>query len=233
MPCALFGKTPVKRDFIAPGVPRAFLDLWEPWMQAGLSSSKHSLNAEWQPRFLTAPLWRFWLGPALSGATTVGAFMPSLDGIGRYYPLTVLAMPGAGEAFAPPDADLHESWFEMAESFLLSTLEADATYDDIQARLTALPEPRPYQALGGEERLIRVGEHCRFAAPENGVSTVLFQQFRSADWLTIHAGRSYWWTQGGEGFPVQALAAAGMPPPEAFAGLLTGGLGSTSQPALA
>jgi type VI secretion system protein ImpM len=233
MPCALFGKTPTKRDFIAPGVPRGFLDVWEPWMQAGLSSSRHALDAAWQARFLRAPLWRFWLGPQLCGATYLGAFMPSLDGIGRYYPLTILALPGEGDAFATPDVDLHAAWFEAAENFLLSTLEAAMTFDDIEAQLALLPEPQGFRPAGGAERLIAIAESCRFAQPSDGLATTLFQQFRDADWLTLHGRRSYWWTQGGEEFPVQALAATGMPPPECFAGLLTGELGTTSQPALA
>ena len=43
-------KAAAKRDFIAVGAPRAFLDVWEPWMQGGISASRHSLGEAWQER---------------------------------------------------------------------------------------------------------------------------------------------------------------------------------------
>ena len=68
MQCGLFGKLPTKRDFIAHQAPREFLDVWEPWMQGGISASRHELGDDWQQAFLTAPIWRFWLGAELCGA---------------------------------------------------------------------------------------------------------------------------------------------------------------------
>ncbi len=36
MQCNLYGKLPTKRDFIAMGAPRDFLNTWEPWLQEGV-----------------------------------------------------------------------------------------------------------------------------------------------------------------------------------------------------
>ena len=99
MRCGLFGKLGAKRDFIALATPRSFLEAWEPWMQACLSASRHHLGEGWQQAFLTAPVWRFWLGAEICGTTVMGAVMPSLDGVGRYYPLALHAM---ADADAPP-----------------------------------------------------------------------------------------------------------------------------------
>src|SRR5262245_13344907 len=129
MKCALYGKLPAKRDFIATGTPRAFLDVWEPWMQGGISASRNSLKDEWKQIFLTAPIWRFLLGAELCGTTVLGAFMPSLDGIGRYFPLTLIACPEGGAAIPPPELDPQDAWFAEAEEFLLSTLDQDTTFD--------------------------------------------------------------------------------------------------------
>ena len=74
MQCGLYGKLPTKRDFIAIKAPREFLEVWEPWMQGGLSASRHALGDNWQQTFLTAPIWRFWLGSELCGRTVLGAF---------------------------------------------------------------------------------------------------------------------------------------------------------------
>src|SRR5262245_52262070 len=129
MRCGLYGKLPSKRDFVAIGTPRALLDVWEPWMQAGISASRVELGGGWKQAFLTAPIWRFWLGAQICGKTVLGAFMPSLDGVGRYFPLTLFACPDEGGAIPPPELDPHDAWFAAAEEFLLATLEPAATFE--------------------------------------------------------------------------------------------------------
>ena len=91
MRCGLYGKLPAKRDFVAISAPREFLAVWEPWLQGSISASRLALGNSWQAVFLRAPIWRFWLGAGLSGNTIAGAFMPSVDGVGRYFPLTAFA----------------------------------------------------------------------------------------------------------------------------------------------
>ena len=97
------GSFRAKRDFVALSAPRAFLDVWEPWLQGGISASRLSSASGWQQAFLRAPIWRFWLGADICGATVAGAFMPSVDGVGRYFPLTVFACAEPGIAIPPPD----------------------------------------------------------------------------------------------------------------------------------
>ena len=146
MRCGLFGKLGAKRDFIALATPRGFLEAWEPWVQASLSASRHQLGDRWQQAFLTAPVWRFWLGAEICGTTVAGAIMPSLDGMGRYYPLTLHAIADAGARLPPPDIDTQDDWFAMAESFLLSTLERDCHFEEVSAALDHLAVPRTRSA---------------------------------------------------------------------------------------
>ena len=98
MACSLFGKLPSKRDFVAIRAPRRFLTVWENWVQAGLASSREQLGNGWQEAYLSAPIWRFWLGRHLAGRPVLGALMPSVDGIGRYFPVCAL---GAFDAPRP------------------------------------------------------------------------------------------------------------------------------------
>src|SRR5262249_60294360 len=88
MQCSLYGKVPAKRDFIAIGAPREFLNAWEPWLQGAISASRTALGERWQPAFLTAPIWRFWLGADICGRGVIGAFMSSLDRGGPHFSLT-------------------------------------------------------------------------------------------------------------------------------------------------
>jgi len=128
MQCSLYGKLPARRDFVAVGAPREFLNAWEPWLQSAISSSRHELGKNWQAAFLAAPIWRFWLGADICGRSVIGAFMSSLDGVGRYFPLTLFACADDDAAIPPPEVNSQDDWFEAAEGLLLSTLEHDANF---------------------------------------------------------------------------------------------------------
>ena len=141
MQCSLYGKLPSKRDFIALGAPRDFLNAWEPWLQSGVSASRATLGDNWQSAFLTAPVWRFWLGADMCGKSVIGAFMPSSDGIGRYFPLTLFACADDNSAIPPPEFETQEDWFRAAEDFLISTLDENKTFDAIVADLEGLAVP--------------------------------------------------------------------------------------------
>jgi type VI secretion system protein ImpM len=141
MQCGLYGKVPAKRDFIAIGAPREFLNAWEPWLQAAISASRTTLGEGWQPAFLTAPIWRFWLGADICGRSVTGAFMSSLDGVGRYFPLTLFALADGGAVIPPPEYGAQDGWFDTVEAFLMSTLDQGAQFETMTAQLGALPPP--------------------------------------------------------------------------------------------
>lgn len=222
MPCGLYGKLPAKRDFIAIGIPRGVLTAWEPWLQGGLSASRASLGEGWRDAFLRAPIWRFWLGAGIAGEAVLGAFMPSVDGIGRYFPLTLIGTGGEGPSPPPPEYEPFDAWFAEAEDFLLATLSSETGFEAVTRGIADLPDPvstrRPSEA--GALRL-RGGTLVSETAAEAFRDT--FSALRPLDHGNVHAGMSYWWTQGGEGFAPRALASRGLPDPYVFAGLLTGG----------
>lgn len=220
MRCGLFGKIGAKRDFIAIATPRSFLEAWEPWVQAALSASRHQLGPGWQQAFLTAPVWRFWLGAAICGTTVAGAIMPSLDGVGRYYPLTLHAVTGEAVSLPPPSIDPQDEWFGQVEAFLLSTLDRAATFEQISDTLDRLAVPR-LQAT--------VADGPPIGSAAGTVSAVdafagSFAALCAAN-PQVYAAASFWWTAGGEGFPPMALCYRGLPDPFHYSTLLTGDLG--------
>lgn len=219
MPLALYGKLFAKRDFIAENVPRGFLDTFEPWLQGALSASRLSLGTGWQKAYFEAPIWRFHLGPGHCGRALLGALMPSVDGVGRSFPLVAFAAAPAGRTFASPLLDAQESWFNAVETFLLSTLETD-DFSSVIAALAALdapasadlpPPPKYVTSLLGS------------AAALGGSWTTAPAEAASA--ADAHLGTlfsSFWWTAGGLAFPPSALYGRNLPDAEAFAGFLTG-----------
>jgi type VI secretion system protein ImpM len=221
MRCGLFGKLPSKRDYVAVGAPRDFLETWEPWLQGGISASRHQLGGAWQDAFLQAPIWRFWLGADLCGTTVAGALMPSVDGVGRYFPLTVFAKADHDEAIPPPELVPNEAWFERAEDVLLSALAPDSSFEAIQEALAQLPGPgtrvqEPDAGMGLLPDRTLVGS----AEPQALPGTLA--AMRKVDHARVYAAMSVWWTVGGEGYAPLALLGRRMPSPYVFTGMLTG-----------
>ncbi|KQO91894.1 hypothetical protein ASF36_18750 [Methylobacterium sp. Leaf90] len=222
MPCGLYGKLPAKRDFIALAVPRAVLDAWEPWLQGGLSASRHSLGNGWTEAYLRAPIWRFWLGAGIAGEPVLGAMMPSADGIGRYFPLVLLYRAGHPGGLPPPEVEPFEGWFVAAEAFLLSTLSDDAAFEAVAADLAALPDAVPSGLPALTDEVVRLrGGAMLTPVTEDGVAASL-TKLRRLGHASLHVDMSYWWTAGGGGFPALALTTRGLPDPYLFAGFLTG-----------
>ncbi|WP_348638199.1 type VI secretion system-associated protein TagF [Bradyrhizobium sp. ISRA463] len=223
MRCGLFGKIGVKRDFIAIATPRSFLEAWEPWMQAALSASRHQLGPGWQQAFLTAPVWRFWLGAAICGTTVAGAIMPSLDGVGGYYPLTLHAVTGDDASLPPPNIDPQDEWFGQAETFLLSTLDRAATFEQISDALDRLAVPRLQATVADGPPITSLGAATMGRASAVDAFAGSFAALCAAN-PPVYAAASFWWTAGGEGFPSMALCCRGLPDPFHYSTLMTGDL---------
>jgi type VI secretion system protein ImpM len=215
MGCGIFGKLPSKRDFIAYGVERPFLGLIEGWMQSSVAASRDVLGAHWQELFLAAPIWRFWLGRGVAPSAACGALMPSVDGVGRYFPLSILAAAPPGEEIPPPPHAGLDQWGAAAEALLLQCLEDDPGGDPA-ALAAALGDPplRPAFAVAKRSEVPRVW------VSEDGSLEGAFAALSEIDDAARHAGRSYWWTVGGENHAAQLWAVDGMPRPELFAAFL-------------
>ncbi|MEM8551147.1 MAG: type VI secretion system-associated protein TagF [Pseudomonadota bacterium] len=139
---ALFGKLPARRDFIARNVPNPVLERLEPWLQEAVAQSRETLGPAWLNAFLTAPLWRFWLSRSLLGAGVAGVIMPSVDQVGRYFPLTAFAIAAEGTDHAPPEQS-HEAWYGALETALLGALSQDTALQNLVDALNTAPPPPP------------------------------------------------------------------------------------------
>jgi type VI secretion system protein ImpM len=227
MRCSLFGKLVAKRDFIALSAPRDFLTAWEPWMQGCVSASRESLGETWQQAYLAAPIWRFWLGRDICGSTVAGALMSSIDGMGRYYPLTLFAYADPGSAIAPPDVNAHDDWFATAEDFLLSTLHKEITYEAITHALDQLLGPTAQStdlSLDGMS-MLKDGIVAGWLGSRS--FSDLFAALRISNYPNVYAAASFWWTVGGGDCQPLGFCCRGMPEPIVFTTMLTGRINSS------
>ncbi len=137
-----FGKLPARGDFLLRGLPRSFADPWHGWLADGLQRSRDAMGAGWLPAYLNAPIWRFALAAGVCGPQpAVGVLMASVDKAGRYFPLTVAALPTA----LPPEGvqgdAVGAAWFDAADELAFGALAADLDVEDFAGRVTALAAP--------------------------------------------------------------------------------------------
>jgi type VI secretion system protein ImpM len=218
----IFGKLPAKRDFVAARIPPGVLHPFEAWLQTSLAVSRQKMGAGWTEAYLRAPIWRFWIGRQLFGQPVIGAMMPSLDAVGRYFPLAVLFIPPESRTFPPPSRNAQDEWFLPLEDCLLRALEQDATYERLVEDLDALAPPQDdaEAAVAGIERI--TGNAVRAVAEDAaGLSAALaFAHAEEIDDALQHL--TVWWTLGGEGFAAQAISTRQLPPHDTFAHFLMG-----------
>ena len=135
-----FGKIPSHGDFVRRVFPVELSKPWDGWLQAGLTQSRERLGGDWLDAYLSSPIWRFCLSAGLCGQSQwIGAMMPSVDRVGRYFPLTIATeIPADRSLFGT--AATAASWFGALEETMLMTLEGEGlTADELEARLVVLP----------------------------------------------------------------------------------------------
>jgi type VI secretion system protein ImpM len=121
---AWYGKLPGTGDFAYRRMDRYFQDIWDDWLQRGLMGLRDQY-ADWITPYLNAPLWFFALGSGLVGSKPwVGVIMPSVDSVGRYFPLTML---GAPQSLLAPFGN--EASFEVAHWWGLCARHARVALD--------------------------------------------------------------------------------------------------------
>jgi len=226
MPAGLYGKLPAKRDFVAANTPRRFLEVFEPWLQAGVAASRQILGEAWREAYLSAPIWRFWLGASFCGEAVLGAFMPSIDGVGRYFPLTVIAGEGAG-ALPPPELEPNKDWFDAVEAILLDALLPERDFESLAAAVANLAEPAQSPTETSVAGMTLLSGGAVLVRDFGDELALALRAARRFGHRQTFAGQTFWWTIGGEGFAPTALVETGLPAPQRFAEMLTGSFDSS------
>lgn len=196
-----FGKIPSHGDFVSRGLPPALVEAWDAWLQGCMLESQRQLGEQWLAQYLTSPVWRFAISPGILGPDGLGGvMMPSVDRVGRYFPLMIAA------TGAPPLLDWFQqqaAWYDAVDDLARMGLEDGFTL----ARFDAAAEPAPMPLAP--------------AAPVNGMWRIPVDG-QVSERLAAAAlqGHSLWWTEGSLDAEVRCLMCAGLPQPQAFAAML-------------
>jgi type VI secretion system protein ImpM len=130
------GKLPARGDFVSIGLPRGFVEPWHDWMQRMLAASRAALGDDWLAAWNVAPIWRFALPPGGCGPdAALGLWMPSIDRVGRQFPLTFAAVAAESGIAALIRDD--GGFLARAEAAGLDAIAAGLDPGDVAARLAA------------------------------------------------------------------------------------------------
>ena len=216
-----YGKLPAKGDFLSRNLPRAFVDTWDDWLQSGMHESRQALGDEWLQIYLTSPLWRFILPPgACTDSAWAGVLMPSMDRVGRYFPMAVVT-PLAAPFSSLATASGSQSWFESVEACLLSalddeSLDLDAFDQQLQGMLIVEEQATPLDLAADVDQGVRISLDDDLSIPRALMGT-------SAASLEREIGsHCIWWGQGSERIPPSLVICRGLPGPGKFTALLDG-----------
>ncbi len=220
-----FGKIPALGDFAMRRMASGFVAVWDEWLQRSLAASATALGEGWLDFYRDSPILRFALLPSLCGASLwAGIVMPSVDRVGRYFPLTIaLALEDRPGALAA--AVCAHDWFAALEEVALRTLEQDASPEELDTGLAEVGFPWTPGDVGPAAALAdwwRATPTASFTTEVTDVSRLddLLLAGAEAVFTTAGRGRSLWWSRGTG--TTRLLCFAGLPPPERFVELLGG-----------
>jgi len=131
----LFGKLPAHGDFVHRNLPTEFITVWDEWLQHYIAGSQEQLGEDWLDTYLTSPIWRFMFSEGVvDGSAWCGIMLPSVDRIGRYFPLSIVTK-------LPSNLNSLEfllsqnEWIDNIEEHALLALNGDITVDDLMQEI--------------------------------------------------------------------------------------------------
>ena len=215
---------PIIGDFVSRRLPDEFINPWDGWLQSAIVASREELGGDWLNSYLTSPIWRFLLSPGVCGNKAIaGIIMPSVDRVGRYYPLTV-AVSFEQSPLLPFLFTSGNVWFEQLEDAALTGLEGNLDLNAFDQLIQTIP---PFTLpIGSSQALQPAAEKKAFhiAMENSGQIANAFVELNANLLASFMPGYSLWSNAGSEHVQPALIACEGLPPIGSFAGFLRGGM---------
>lgn len=142
-----YGKLPTLGDFASRRLEPGFIEPWDAWLAKGIAHLRERAPDTWLDAYLTSPTWRFVLQPGVLGQAqaTAGVLMPSVDRVGRYFPLTIAApLPHALGTRSEIEGLLN--WLHQLEDLAADALHDDWTLEQLEDELARVTWQVPLDA---------------------------------------------------------------------------------------
>jgi type VI secretion system protein ImpM len=211
-----YGKVPIRGDFISKGLPRSFIEPWDIWLQEAIFTSQEQLGSQWLDKYLTSPIYHFVLSPGICGESAwLGVLMPSVDKVGRYYPMTISSMLDAN--INPYLAIQKKQWFANLEKLALSCLHDNYDLDEFNKGIDKLQQENIYSAGDSHTLTERLNQKIFHTAWQQSLDdTDLISELLPSILDSVLKEQcfaySLWWTKGSELIAPSFLFSEGLPP---------------------
>ncbi len=219
--CGLFGKLPQHAEFVNHFLPEEFTESWHNWLQASISVSREQLGDQWLDYYLTSPVWCFAIMPGIIGPQgAVGVMLPSVDEVGRYFPLSLLHL-GDHQVWS---AYLHGNpWFESIEQIGLKALSETVTYSEFIGQFESLATPEFPEVIAYDIKSAIHSPNSGYKVSQgNHNHQELVVSLLSDIYKRSFNQHSLWWTAGSEYIEPCLLVSNGLPDTAQFAAMLDG-----------
>jgi type VI secretion system protein ImpM len=231
MEVGFYGKLPSHGDFLRRRVSDAFVDAWDGWLRDCLAASRKSLGARWLDVYLTRPAWRFVCAAGACGpAPLIGLVAPSVDQVGRYFPITLVSQLPVDVSLVSAAAG-SDRFFESAERLVIETLAAERVdFDRFDQGVQALEDALAPISLAPGRVLDPAAVSLIDEAPQPwqlplGASSDLpaaCEQLLSFHLEAKYRPLVFLWTDGSGVVEPSWLVLKGLPSPDMYPALLEG-----------
>ena len=187
-----YGKLPSLGDFASRRLEGDFIDAWDLWLGERLQALKDSRGEAWLDAYLHSPPWRFLLTPGvLTGSdgrsVLAGVLLSSVDRVGRYFPLTIVAaLPALPTSAQAIDALL--AWMQRIENMALDALQGEWGIDALENALGGLPPPGGQASVAADDPLDSATRELASALAGGGGAVELAPAAARQDLATVIAG---------------------------------------------
>lgn len=220
--CGYYGKVPTHGDFVHKNLPISFIESWDQWLQSILYESRMAFGEKWHNYYLTAPIIEYFLSPNICGEKAwLGVLMPSVDRVGRYFPLTLCQNITNQQIVHPLLFETHRAWFDYATQLILSCLQDDFQLAKLQADLskltTLIPDSIEKRAIKNPN--IKTYQNTAWRIPLSN---------NPSDYLNLYSqmlqqnAYSLWRNTGSDDIQESLLISQGLPPSKSMLAMLNG-----------
>lgn len=206
-----YGKLPSIGDFVGRRMPHDLTGDWDYWLRSGLDQLRSDVPDTWPQRFVHSPIW-FFLTPArVTGVPACGVIAPSVDRVGRFYPLTVMAL-GTDRPQALADTATLSRFLAGAHAAVVDARRMPLSPDELDARLSDLPSPFESRSAAPVTPLIaNILADLNAASEASGaVPMVSLPSFDTRDVLGKGSDTSLWWVSPTAQWSFQELSHGGL-----------------------
>ena len=217
-----FGKVPMLGDFANRRMPADVVQVCDAWLSECIAASRQALGEAWLDTYLSAPVWCFaWAPRVADGSWWFGVLMPSVDAVGRYFPL-VVCRDSPQVATSSHELSKLADWYDAVEHSALATLQPTATLESFEEALAGIcglpdkPDDRIELHESATESVRSIDLDPGASWPSQAPEIVLRSLVRE------FTGHSLWWTKALQPQPGRVTLVRGLPSPERFTQMMQG-----------